>query len=149
MKLARLAFDYSGDTPLLRDRKNIVHQPVKHESGGEEREESSENEGQYLHDLGLRRIQRCWIEFLLHPHADPHQQGKDKKRILLGQILDPEHERSLANLNTFEQHPVQGNENGYLDEDGKTSSQRIDFFFLVQLHHRLVQLCFVVRKAVA
>src|SRR5262245_5675640 len=47
------AFDHAGDLPLLRDRQDIVHQPVQHEAGRKEEEHHPEGEWHDHHDLRL------------------------------------------------------------------------------------------------
>ena len=61
-----------------------------------------------------------------------------------GQVLDPQCPRRLAQLDTFQQHPVECDEHRDLDQDRQAAAERVDFLGLVHLHHRLVQFRLVV-----
>ena len=39
---------------------------------------------------------------------------------------------------TFQQHPIKGDKDRDLDQDGQTPTEWIDLFILVELHHRLI-----------
>src|SRR2546429_27289 len=47
-------------------------------------------------------------------------------------------------LSAFEEHPVERNENRNLHENWQATSKRVDLLGLVHIHHRLVQLRFVI-----
>src|SRR5690606_16470702 len=69
----RLPFRESIDMPLLRDRKDVVHQPVQYQTCREEEEEHAEYDRHHHHDLGLDRIRRLGIESGLDDHGRTHE----------------------------------------------------------------------------
>jgi hypothetical protein len=44
----------------------------------------------------------------------------------------------VAHLDAAQQHPVKGNEDRDLHQDGQAAAQGIDLFLAVQLHHLLI-----------
>src|SRR3982074_1015536 len=50
-----VAVEHALDLPLLEDRQDVVHQPVQHQPGREEKEKDAEYERHELHHLGLHR----------------------------------------------------------------------------------------------
>src|SRR3972149_2252190 len=57
-----VAVEHALDLPLLKDGKDIVDQPVQHQSSREEKEEHAEDERHELHHLRLHRVRRYRIE---------------------------------------------------------------------------------------
>src|SRR5438132_10504432 len=53
-----VAVEHALDLPLLSNRKDVVHQPVQHQAGGEEEKEDAEYIGHVLHDLRLNGVRR-------------------------------------------------------------------------------------------
>src|SRR5512145_848120 len=51
-----VAIEHALDLPLLGDGKDVVDQPVQHQSGREEEKEDAEHERHDLHHLGLHRV---------------------------------------------------------------------------------------------
>src|SRR6266699_4169225 len=68
-----VAVEHALDLPLLEDREYVVHPPVQHQAGREEKEENAEYERHELHHLGLHRVGRDWIHACLQHHRDGHQ----------------------------------------------------------------------------
>ena len=61
--------------------------------------------------------------------------------------MDPQHPRCIAHFHRAQQHPVQRDEHRDLNQHGQAAAQRVDLFFLVQLHHGNLHLLLVVAKA--
>src|SRR5678810_277523 len=53
-----VAVEHALDLPLLRDREDVVHEPVKHQPHRKKEEEDAEDKRHELHHLGLHRIRR-------------------------------------------------------------------------------------------
>ncbi len=63
--------------------------------------------------------------------------------------MDPAEERRVPHLDGDEQHLVEREEDGDLDQDRQAAGDRIDLLLLVELHHRLLLLHLVVGEALA
>src|SRR5260221_10495645 len=68
-----VAVEHSLDLPLLRDREDVVHEPVEHQPRREKEEEDAEYERHELHHLGLHRIRRYRGSPGLHKQREGHQ----------------------------------------------------------------------------
>src|SRR5689334_21117430 len=128
------------DVPLLGNRKDIVDQPVQDQPRRKEEEEHAEGNWHDLHELGLHRIGWCRIKPCLDEHRRAHQYRQYVIWILPREIVNPQSERRLAQLDAQQQHPIQCNEDRDLDHDGQAAAERIDLLGLVQLHHGLMHL---------
>lgn len=76
--ISHLCFDLAGNVPLLADRQNVVHQPVQYQTGWEPEEEDGEYHRHQLHDLGLHRIRRSWVQAHLQHHTGAHQDWQNE-----------------------------------------------------------------------
>src|SRR5262245_2747639 len=56
------AFQHARDAPLLRDRKDVVDEPVQHQAGWKKEEENAEHDRHDLHHLRLHRIRWLRVE---------------------------------------------------------------------------------------
>src|SRR3954471_16736391 len=136
--------DHARDLPLLRNRQNVIHQPVKHQPGWKEEKEHTKSHRHYFHDFGLDRIRGCRIQVGLDDHGGAHQYRQNIVRILGGQILYPPDERRVSKLHARQQYPVKRDEDRNLNHDGQATAKRIYFFGLVHFNHRLMQTLAVV-----
>src|SRR6185369_14573656 len=112
-----VAVEHPLDLPLLCDGKDVVDQPVQHQSRGEEKEEDAEDERHELHHLRLHRVRRNRIHLGLQDHGDGHQDRQHVVRIERRQVLDPENKRRVPQLDCRQQHPVQRDEHRNLHQD--------------------------------
>ncbi len=79
--------DLLRHVPLLRNRQDVVGQPVQHQAGREEEEHHAEDQRHQHHHARLHRIGRRRIQFVLNPHRPHHQQRQDEPRVRRRQIL--------------------------------------------------------------
>src|SRR5258708_38783794 len=63
-----VAVEHALDLPLLEDRVDVVHQPVQHQSGREEKEKDAEYEQHELHQLGVQRVGERLIDWCWRHH---------------------------------------------------------------------------------
>src|SRR5512143_4139858 len=65
--------DHARNLPLLRNGEDVVHQPVKYQSGRKEEKENTECHRHDLHHFRLDRIWRRRIQIGLYDHGRAHQ----------------------------------------------------------------------------
>src|SRR2546423_12800875 len=135
-----VAIEHALNLPLLEDREDVVDQPVKHQTGGEEEKKDAEDEGHELHHLCLHRIGRHGVYARLQHHGAGHQNRQNVIGIERREVMDPQHERGVPKFDRGEQDPVKRNEHRNLHEDREAAAERIDLLRLVELHHCLVHL---------
>src|SRR3990170_2155043 len=136
---------------LLPDGKQVVHQPVDRQSRREPPEHEGEDDGQKEHHLLLGRVHpRGRRQLLLEEHRDPHEQGKqaDRDRVPRhrdvpqelggGQVVDPEEERSVPELDRHEEPLVERDEDRDLEEHREAAAHGVDLVRLVEIHHLLL-----------
>src|SRR5918998_258947 len=70
--------------------------------------------------------------------GDQPEQVEDRGRVRSRQILDPAEERSVAHLDGDEEHLVEREEDGNLDEDRPAAGDRVHLLALVEFHHGLL-----------
>ena len=97
----------------------------------------------------MHGVWRRWIEHLHEEHTCAHHQWQYEIGIHYRKVLDPEDEWRLAQLHTFHERPIQGNEHWHLYQDGQTATHRVDLFFFVELHHGLGLFLLVIRELLA
>src|SRR3990172_2168870 len=136
---------------LLSDGKQVVHQPVDRQSRREPPEHEGEDDGQKEHHLLLGRVHpRGRRQLLLEEHRDPHEQGKqaDRDRVPRhrdvpqelggGQVVDPEEERGVPELDRHEEPLVERDEDRDLEEHREAAAHGVDLVRLVEIHHLLL-----------
>src|SRR3990172_9884850 len=100
--------------PLLRDRKDVVNQPIEHQPRREKEKEYAESNRHYFHQFGLHRVRGLRIEKGLENHGCTHQHRQHKIRIRHRKIVDPPDERCMTQFDARQQNPIKRNKNRYL-----------------------------------
>src|SRR4249919_2511692 len=77
----RGTFNLACDEPLLRQRKQVVDEPVEYETCGEEEEHDGEHDRHEFHHTCLNRIRHGWVEGLSQEHRAAHQDREHKVRV--------------------------------------------------------------------
>jgi hypothetical protein len=132
------ALNLARDVDLLCQRQSGIGCPIEHQPGREESEQHRKNHRHRTHHFTLYRIHAHHRrEALCGNHEDRVEGRQYEIRIAGGQVFNPQNERRLAQLNGLDQHPVERNEYGNLDQNWQAAAKRIHLFGLVQLHHRL------------
>src|SRR5271157_5560796 len=138
------------DVILLADRDDVVHEPVKDKSRREPPEEEREEYRHKHHHLRLHGITAGRGHLLLDHHRGAHDQRQYPEREVIaghvegkdifrrGQIVNPEHEGRMAELDGRHEDPVEREEDRYLYHHGKAAAERVDAFLLINAHHLLV-----------
>ena len=71
---------------------------------------------------------------------EEHQRGVDDRQDVVGvhrrEVLYPAEPRRVAQFDGFDQHPVEGDEEGDLQQHRQAAAGRVHFFVFVEFHHR-------------
>lgn len=71
----------AGNVPLLGNRKDVVHNPVKYQTGREHEHHGTKYQRHEHHDSGLHWIRRCWIQLDLQEHGGHHDGWQNEVRV--------------------------------------------------------------------
>ena len=88
---------HSGiDHPLLSNRKNVVRDPVQHQTSREKEKHHAKNQGHEPHQLGLHWIRWRRIQCGLQHGGGGHHYRQNKIRVRRRQVCDPQHPGRIA-----------------------------------------------------
>jgi hypothetical protein len=100
MRFSLLLLPQTVHDVLLADLKDIVSQPVEDKAAGEAYKQEGKNNGHQKHHPCLGRVSRCGRHFLADVLGDSHQNGCHVEGVFGGQILDPQDEGAVPELDS-------------------------------------------------
>ena len=127
--------------PILLERaQEVHHRPVEHEPGRQVVEEHDHHRVHHVHAARLPRVGRG--ETLRQEPRARHEQRQQADREsgdleqLVGrrEVVDPGHERGLAQLDRVPEHRVEREEQRHLDQHRQTAARRVHLVLPVERH---------------
>ena len=125
---------------LLTDLKDVVGQPIQHQSTGEVDEKYGHDHGHDQHHSLLGSVTRGGCHLLVDELCETHEYGGDVVGIFERKICDPKGKGALPEFHRHQEQTEKPPENGKLDKHGQTASGRIHAVLLIHLHCLFVEL---------